>query len=63
MEVAKIDHSVRIIDVLLREFLPELRNHFAASNIRMDMFLIDWYATKVFVAPHYYYWTDASCFY
>jgi len=45
MEVARIDLSVRIIDNLLREFLPTLRDHFAACEIRLDMFLVDWVLT------------------
>lgn len=44
MEVPRIDRSVRIIDSLLKEFFPDLRDHFAAIGVRMDMFLIDWCA-------------------
>ena len=47
MEVARIDHSVRIVDSLMREFLPDLRDHFAATGVRMDMFLIDWCAVVI----------------
>lgn len=42
MEVPRIDCSVRIIDSLLKEFFPDLRDHLAATGVRMDMFLIDW---------------------
>lgn len=47
MEVARIDHSVRIVDSLMREFFPDLRDHFAVTGVRMDMFLIDWCAIVI----------------